>query len=381
MIRESITVTALNQYVKSLLESDEVLSQIWVEGEISTFKLHSASGHMYFRLIDKHCGVKCVMFYSYASKLKFVPKDGMKVIVKCKVSLYEVNGDFQLYVYDMIEKGTGERKEKLELLKEKLIKEGFFDEARKKKLPYFPKSLGIITSDSGAAVQDIINVLTRRDPFVYVMLFPVNVQGLYAVDSICSKISAINNMDDPPDVLIIARGGGSKDNLWIFNEEKLLYAAFELKIPFISAVGHETDYTLLDYLADLRVPTPTAAAELAVPNVSDLYDDKYRMLMQMKSFIIQSIDRSRDIVDNSLSTLDECAVKNIALHRKNLLYLEKMSADLSPLQILKRGYAVVQNGNGLITTVNDTYIGDKVEIELHDGSVRCTVNEVINNGI
>ena len=380
MVRESITVTALNQYVKSLLESDEVLSQIWVEGEISTFKLHSASGHMYFRLIDKHCGVKCVMFHSYASKLGFFPKDGMKVIAKCKVSLYEVNGDFQLYIFDMIEKGTGERKENLEILKEKLLKQGLFDESRKKRLPFFPESVGIITSDSGAAVQDILNVLKRRDPFVNVILFPVSVQGIYAVESICSMIGMINDMDSPPEILIIARGGGSKDNLWIFNEEKLILAASTLKIPFISAVGHEIDYTLLDLIADLRVPTPTAAAELAVPNVSDLYEERLRMVTQMRSLIHLSIDNRKNEIEDSLLSLDDCVIKFLTQRRNSLSFLEKLCHDLSPMHILKRGYAVIQNENGLVTSIDDISAGEKVKVEFHDGTAHCLVNEVIKHG-
>ena len=381
MIRESITVTALNQYVKSLLETDEVLSQIWVEGEISTFKLHSASGHMYFRLIDKHCGVKCVMFNSYASKIKFVPKDGMKVIAKCKVSLYEVNGDYQLYVYDLIEKGTGERKEKLEILKEKLSKLGLFDESRKKKLPVFPKSIGIISSDSGAAVKDIYNVLSKRDPFVNVYLYPVNVQGIYAVDSICKMLKMINEDVDAPDVLIIARGGGSKDDLWIFNEEKLLLTASTLKIPFISAVGHEIDFTLLDFLADLRVPTPTAAAVMAVPNVNELLEEKRKQVCQLESILQHSIEDRSNRIESIIDSVDHNSIKNLAQFRNNVFVLEKISSDLSPLHILKRGYSVVMNKNKYVSSVSDISKGDSLKIVLHDGDVDCYVNEVSRHGI
>ena len=381
MIRESITVTALNQYVKSLLETDEVLSQIWVEGEISTFKLHSASGHMYFRLIDKHCGVKCVMFNSYASKIKFVPKDGMKVIAKCKVSLYEVNGDYQLYVYDLIEKGTGERKEKLEILKEKLSKLGLFDESRKKKLPVFPKSIGIISSDSGAAVKDIYNVLSKRDPFVNVYLYPVNVQGIYAVDSICKMLKMINEDVDAPDVLIIARGGGSKDDLWIFNEEKLLLTASTLKIPFISAVGHEIDFTLLDFLADLRVPTPTAAAVMAVPNVNELLAEKRKQVCQLESILQHYIEDKSNRIESIIDSVDHNSIKNLAQFRNNVFVLEKISSDLSPLHILKRGYSVVMNKNKYVSSVSDISKGDSLKIVLHDGDVDCYVNEVSRHGI
>ncbi|MBQ6628724.1 MAG: exodeoxyribonuclease VII large subunit [Methanobrevibacter sp.] len=376
MMRESITVTALNQYVKSLLESDEVLSQVWVEGEISTFKLHSASGHMYFRLIDKHCGVKCAMFYSYASKLKFVPKDGMKVLVRCKVSLYEVTGDYQLYVYDILEKGSGERQNKLEQLKDKLLKLGLFDESRKKALPSFPRTVGVISSQSGAALQDIINVLSQRDPFVKLVLYPVNVQGAFAVDSICRMIDKINNETCSPDVLIIARGGGSKDDLWIFNEEKLLLSASGLRIPLISAVGHETDYTLLDMIADLRVPTPTAAAVAAVPDVSSLLVYRESSVKQIGNIILDNFAKYSDKISSTKRLLDENAIKRLSDARKSVLFLEKTCNDLSPMHVLQRGYAVIKKDSSHITSINDINAGDEVIIRLHDGEANCYVNEV-----
>ncbi|MBR3355188.1 MAG: exodeoxyribonuclease VII large subunit [Oscillospiraceae bacterium] len=376
MVRESITVTALNQYVKSLLESDEVLSQIWVEGEISTFKLHSASGHMYFRLIDKHCGVKCVMFYSYASKLKFVPKDGMKVLVKCKVSLYEASGDFQLYVYDMVEKGAGERQNKFEQLKEKLLKLGYFDESRKKKIPIFPKTVGIISSQSGAALQDIINVLSQRDPFVNVTLYSVNVQGAFAVDSICRMIDIINNDENPPEVLIISRGGGSKDDLWIFNEEKLLLAASSLKVPFISAVGHEIDITLLDLLADLRVPTPTAAAVAAVPDISELLSYRETTVKQLHSIIIDNYSKESDHLQTLKQSLDSSFIKYISDIRKKVLFLEKTCNDLSPMHVLQRGYAIVQKDASPISSIDDVKPGDEILVRFYDGEANCHISEV-----
>ena len=381
MMRESITVTALNQYVKSLLESDEVLSQVWVEGEISTFKLHSASGHMYFRLIDKHCGVKCVMFYSYASKLKFVPKDGMKVLVRCKVSLYEVTGDYQLYVYDILEKGSGERQNKLEQLKDKLLKLGLFDESRKKALPSFPRTVGVISSQSGAALQDIINVLSQRDPFVKLVLYPVNVQGAFAVDSICRMIDKINNETYSPDVLIIARGGGSKDDLWIFNEEKLVLSASGLKIPLISAVGHETDYTLLDMIADLRVPTPTAAAVAAVPDVSSLLVYRESSVKQIGNIILDNFAKYSDKISSTKRLLDENTIKRLSDARKSVLFLEKTCNDLSPMHVLQRGYAVIKKDSSHITSINDINAGDEVIIRLHDGEANCYVNEVSKNEI
>ncbi len=381
MSRESITVTALNQYVKSLLESDEVLSQIWVEGEISTFKLHSASGHMYFRLIDKHCGVKCVMFYSYASKLKFVPKDGLKVLVRCKVSLYEASGDYQLYVYDMVEMGAGDRQNKLELLKEKLLKLGYFDESRKKKIPSFPKTVGIISSQSGAALQDILNVLSQRDPLVHVTLYSVNVQGAFAVDSICKMIDFINNDDDPPEVLIISRGGGSKDDLWIFNEEKLLLAVSSLKIPFISAVGHEIDYTLLDLLADLRVPTPTAAAVAAVPDIAELFSHRDIATKQLRNILIDNYSNKSNDLQLVKQSLDTSFVKYLSDSRKKVLFLEKTCTDLSPMHVLQRGYALVQKDTVPISSINDLNVGDEITVRFYDGEANCNISEVSKYGI
>ena len=382
MNRESISVTALNRYVKSLLESDEVLSQIWVEGEISGFKLHSASGHMYFRLIDKHCSVKCVMFYSYASKLKFMPQDGMKVLVCCDVSLYEVTGDFQLYVKNIVEKGAGERKTKLDLLKEKLQSQGLFAAERKRPIPPSPRTVAVITSSSGAALQDIINVISRRDPFVELWLYPVNVQGAFAVDSICRSITLINSSDPFPDTVIIARGGGSKDDLWVFNEEKLVVAASSLKVPFISAVGHETDFSLLDFAADLRVPTPSVAAEIAVPDVSALIDSKYQQLYESFLGFVSEIKNKKDSLADKSRGLTTAAERVVYEKEKEVSAKEDICRNLSPIHLLERGYSVAEKEGSVVRSASDFFPGDRFQLMMYDGELKCTVNEVIDkNGL
>lgn len=376
MNRESISVTALNRYVKSLLESDEVLSQIWVEGEISGFKLHTASGHMYFRLIDKHCSVKCVMFYGYASKLKFMPEEGMKVLVCCDVSLYEVTGDFQLYVKNMVEKGAGDRKTKLELLKEKLQSQGLFDVARKRQLVRIPKTISVITSESGAAIQDIINILSRRDPFVELRLYSANVQGAFAVDSICRMIDSINQGRELPDLVIITRGGGSKDNLWIFNEEKLVLAASRLKVPFISAVGHEIDTTLLDLIADLRAPTPSAAAELAVPDFASDLESRQKQLLDAASVLGMKLCSMLDSVDQRGLSLNSAISQFIEARKRELARVGETCSNLSPLRLLKQGYVVALKDGEVVRSVRDVTISDRMQIRLFDGKVNCTVDEV-----
>ncbi len=381
MNRESISVTALNRYVKSLLESDEVLSQIWVEGEISGFKLHTASGHMYFRLIDKHCSVKCVMFYGYASKLKFMPEEGMKVLVCCDVSLYEVTGDFQLYVKNMVEKGAGDRKTKLDLLKEKLQSQGLFDVSRKRQLVRRPKTISVITSESGAAIQDIINVMSRRDPFVELRLYSSNVQGAFAVDSICRMIDSINRGPELPDLVIITRGGGSKDNLWIFNEEKLVLAASRLKVPFISAVGHEIDITLLDLIADLRAPTPSAAAELAVPDLAADIESKQKLILDSAPVLKSKFCFMRESVNQHGLSLNSAASQFFEAKKNELERVTETCSNLSPLRLLKQGYVVAMKNGEVIRSARDICISDQMQVRMFDGIITCTVDEVETNEI
>ena len=276
----AVTVSDLNKYIKDKIADDEYLNQVLVKGEISNFKNHY-TGHMYFTLKDENSLIKCICFKSYAQKLTFMPKDGMKVIVLGSVSVFERDGVYQIYVKIMEEDGLGDLYTKYQELKEKLDKQGLFDESHKQKLPLMPKVIGVLSSQTGSVIRDIINVSTRRNPNVYIRLFPVPVQGEGAAEKIAEGIKFMND-NNLADVLILARGGGSLEDLWPFNEEIVAHSIYNSKIPIISAVGHETDFTIADFTADLRAPTPSAAAELAVPDISEVkrkireYQDRLR---------------------------------------------------------------------------------------------------------
>ena len=283
----AITVTELNGYIKEKISNDEFLNNVLVKGEISNFKLHY-TGHMYFTLKDENSLVKCIMFKSQTVTLNFTPKDGMKVLVLGTVSVFERDGVYQIYAKSMQEEGMGSLYAAYKELKAKLEKEGLFDAGHKKKVPMMPNVIGVLTSRTGSVIRDIINVSTRRNPNVYIRLFPVPVQGDGAAEKIANAISIMNNKK-LADVLIIARGGGSLEDLWPFNEEIVARAIYASEIPIISAVGHETDFTIADFVADLRAPTPSAAAELAVTDVFELkrkladYQNRYKVLLKRKT--------------------------------------------------------------------------------------------------
>ena len=264
----AVTVTQLNKYLKDRFDEDENLKAILVKGEISNFKNHY-TGHLYFTLKDENSLIKCIMFKSYAERLAFKPKDGMQVMVFGAVSVFERDGAYQIYAKSMLEDGMGDLHEKYEQLKKQLEEEGLFDEKHKKAIPLYPKEIGVLTSQTGAVIRDIINVSTRRNPNVHIRLLPVPVQGAGAAEKIAEKIKIMNDKK-LADVIIVGRGGGSLEDLWPFNEEIVARAIYNSEIPIISAVGHETDFTIADFVADLRAPTPSAAAELAVPDVYEL---------------------------------------------------------------------------------------------------------------
>lgn len=276
----AITVSDLNQYIKNKIADDEYLNNVLVKGEISNFKNHY-TGHMYFTLKDENCLIKCIMFKSYAQKLNFMPKDGMKVMVFGGVSVFERDGVYQIYVKAMEEDGLGDLYTKYQELKKELEEQGLFDEIHKKKIPMMPKVVGVLSSQTGSVIKDIINVSTRRNPNVYIRLLPVPVQGEGAAEKIAYGIEYMNK-NKLADVLILARGGGSLEDLWPFNEKVVAQSIYESDIPIISAVGHETDFTIADFVADLRAPTPSAAAELAVPDIYEvnqkiqIYQDRLR---------------------------------------------------------------------------------------------------------
>ena len=384
----AVTVTQLNKYLKDRFDEDENLNAILVKGEISNFKNHY-TGHLYFTLKDENSLIKCIMFKSYAERLAFKPKDGMKVMVFGSVSVFERDGVYQIYVKQMMEDGMGDLHEQFEKLKAQLESEGLFDEAHKKPIPLYPKVVGVLTSQTGAVIRDIINVSTRRNPNVYIRLLPVPVQGPGAAEQIAEKIKIMNDQK-LADVLIIGRGGGSLEDLWPFNEEIVARAIYQSELPIISAVGHETDFTIADFVADLRAPTPSAAAELAVPDVYELkqkinnYKNRYRLALKKKIELMKLryekcmksrvfTDSMRKIRDMDV-TLDsyvqrlENKVKIIQKDNKSS-YVElvtKLDA-LSPLKTLSRGYSLTEKDDKIVKSANELNKNDKVKLKFHDG--------------
>lgn len=394
-----ISVSQLNRYVKSLLEGDANLAAVYIGGEISNFTNHYKSGHLYMSLKDEGAVVKAVMFRAYASKLAFRPENGMKVVVKARVSLYEKDGAFQIYIEEMQPDGVGALQVAFEQLKKKLAAEGLFDGARKKPLPRYPSRIGVITSPTGAAVRDILNILGRRYPLADVVFAPVLVQGKGAAPQLVDALRRFNEAQ-AADVLILGRGGGSIEELWAFNEESVARAVAASRIPVISAVGHETDFTICDFAADLRAPTPSAAAELAVPDQQDLrrhlvqlYQNSRRAVGQRVLQAGQKLEaiRSKRCLATPLFYVEEQAMRldyitrafTGAAHVQTVKAGQRLTAAaskldaLSPLKVLSRGYAIGYAGDGrVVKKTADVQPGDKAVWRLADGAVRCTVDEV-----
>ena len=297
-----ITITQLTRYIKYKIDNDVHLNEVFIKGEISNFKAHTR-GHYYFTIKDESSRINAIMFASQTKKIKFVPEDGMKVLVTGKISVYEANGGYQIYVSDMLEDGVGNLYVAYEKLKQKLEKEGLFDASKKKKIPKIPKTVGVVTAPTGAAIRDILSTIKRRFPLTEVILFPALVQGDGAKDSIVKQIKLAENYEI--DTLIVGRGGGSIEDMWCFNEEEVAYAIYQCKIPVISAVGHEIDFTIADFVADLRAPTPTGAAERAVPNVTDVV-----------SYIHQLRIRSQTVMKNKIDFLNQ---KLLEITNKHIL--------------------------------------------------------------
>ena len=390
-----ITVTDLNKYIKNKIDGDEMLNNVLVKGEISNFKNHY-TGHMYFTLKDENSLIKCVMFKTYTTHLSFMPKDGMKVIVLGGVSVFERDGVYQIYAKAMKEDGLGNLYVAYEELKNKLSNEGLFDEKYKKSIPFMPKTIGVLTSNTGAVIRDIINVSTRRNPNVNIRLYPVPVQGSGAGEKIAEGIEFMNK-NKLADVLIIGRGGGSIEDLWPFNEEVVARAIFNSKIPIISAVGHETDFTIADFVADLRAPTPSAAAELAVANIDDVrenlraYNNRYKVSLKKKIELMkmsyekcmtrqafknptQKINEQYMLIDMKVKSLQNSILLKIKEDKtKFVKEVAKLDA-LSPLKTLTRGYSIISKQDGRIAKeVKDLSQGEKVSIRLSDGKVDAQV--------
>lgn len=389
-----ITVSQLNRYVGFRLKEDQNLQGVLVRGEISNFKNHYASGHLYFTLRDQESGVKAVMFRSSAQRLKFVPKEGMQVIVAASASLYEKEGNFQLYVTDMQPEGAGAQAQALEELKKKLTAMGVFDQNLKQPLPEMPKVIGVVTSDSGAAVRDVENVLTRRYPLGIMRIYPCLVQGISASESIAKAIQVADQ--DGCDVIIVGRGGGAAEDLSAFNTEAVVMAIYRAHTPIISAVGHETDWSLSDAAADLRAPTPSAAAELAVPNMEELmqrvsfYENKLNRVIQermeqkarlverlQKKVQLQSPENRYLLAASRVESLENRLKQDMerVLERKySILRQETLKLDaLSPLKILDRGYAMVYQEEHLVKQAGDVAPGDELRICLAEGEIHARV--------
>ena len=390
-----ITITELNRYIKDKVASDEFLQNVYVKGEISNFKNHY-TGHMYFTLKDENSLIKCIMFKGYAERLKFMPKDGMKVVVFGTVSVFERDGVYQIYCKAMKEDGIGDLYTAYNQLKEKLEKEGLFDAKYKKKIPFMPERIGVLTSKTGSVIRDIINVSTRRNPNVYIRLLPVPVQGEGAGEKIADAIKLMNDKN-LADVIIIARGGGSLEDLWPFNEEVVARAIFNSKIPLISAVGHETDFTIADFVSDLRAPTPSAAAELAVPEISKVeeglrnYQNRYRLALRKKIELaklrfekcmqsrvykepLQEINDKYMLVDSFIKSISNDMNKKLMIAKTDFSNsLSRLDA-LSPLKTLSRGYSITMKDNKAVKKAKNLKTGDKINIRFSDGEKTATVN-------
>lgn len=393
-----ITVSQLNFYVKSLLDGDAVLSGVFLSGEISNLTDHYRSGHIYLSLKDEKSVIKCVMFAGNAARLKFALQNGMKVIAYGKVSLYEAAGQYQFYIEQIQPDGVGALTIAYEQLKEKLEREGLFDKKRKKQLPQIPRKIGVITSPTGAARRDIENVLKRRFPLAEVILCPAAVQGECAVPQLINALEYLDK-NNLADVIILGRGGGSIEDLWAFNDEKLARTVASCKIPVISAVGHETDFTICDFVSDMRAPTPSAAAEIAAPDINEMQERINNIIYTLKFLINKKIESEKikidilhknkvfsspfEIIENHAMRLDSLTaeLKNSyeGMLNKRRQRLENVTGRLnalSPLQILSRGYGIPVKNGKTVKSAKDIKSGDAIELILSEGKALCTVNEI-----
>ena len=397
----TLTVSQINRYIKSLFDEIPPIQNIYVMGEISNFKHYRQSGHMYFTLKDSSSQLKCVMFATDNYKLKFIPKDGMNVVCFGQIGVYERDGVYQLYVRDIQPKGAGDLAVAFEQLKAKLAQKGYFDEEFKKPIPMYPQKIGVATSNMGAAVEDIKNVISRRYPLCEIIIVPTVVQGEAASKNIASSVKFLDKLG--VDTIIVGRGGGSIEDLWAFNTEEVADAVYNCKTPIISAVGHETDFTICDFVADLRAPTPSAAAELAVPDINNEYINLQGLeLMLDKNIenIVQGEEARLDYIMNKspLADIDklfdfqisviEGYEKNIRLHYETILKskaydLKKNAAmldALSPLAVIGRGYTITEKDGAVLTDVSNVNVGDSIVTKFRNGTLVSEITEVKNNG-
>jgi len=414
-----LTVTALTRYLKHKIEADPNLRKVYLKGEISNFKAHS-SGHFYFSIKDENSVIKAIMFSNNAKKLGFIPTEGMKILITGIISVYESTGNYQIYVDDLIEDGVGNLYIAFEKLKEKLEKENLFDLKHKKKIPKMPSKIGIVTASTGAAIRDILSTIKRRYPICETYLFPCLVQGENASKDIVKKIKQADEFN--LDVLIVGRGGGSFEDMNCFNDEELARVIFNSKTPIISAVGHEVDFTIADFVADLRAPTPTGAAELAVPNIIDLVHNLKQYNIRLNESILKKVNYQKLIIDsiknsfviknpmlmynnkkqkldniiektNSLINLNiqnkkvklNQFISNYIINNPKVLYTNKQTKLsniidkielLNPISILKRGYNLTYKNNKLVKNIKDIKINDQLELKYHEGYLKVTVDKV-----
>ena len=401
MAQQVLSITQINEYIRNMMDGDRLLSGIAVRGEISNYKVYP-SGHHYFTLKDDSAALKCVMFRGNTTRLRFRPDNGMQVVAMGKITVYPRDGAYQLYCTGLILDGVGDLYAAFEQLKTKLAAEGLFDPAHKKQLPQYPKTIGIVTSSAGAAVHDMLRILNKRYPLLKVRLLPVRVQGAEAPEEIAAAIGYANHYK-LADLLIVGRGGGSIEDLWAFNDERVAYAIYRSQIPVISAVGHEPDVTISDFVADLRAATPSNAAELAVPDQDALRQtldsmsaamttalqrqlktsrQQLRMLaaspaLQSPDVYMQQRRKSVELLRNRLTAAQNQTVNR---HRQHYLTLAAKLDALSPLKVLTRGYAMVETLDGtVLRSVKQTSAGDTVSITLNDGSMTATVTDVKEN--
>lgn len=397
-----ITVTQINSYIKNMFQQDYLLSRIDVKGEVSNCKYHS-SGHLYFTLKDSGGTLSAIMFAGNVRNMNFRLCDGMQVVVSGRIEVYERDGKYQLYASKITQDGVGDLYQKFEELKKYFSEMGYFEKEYKRPIPYFSKRIGIVTASTGAAIHDIMNISYRRNPYVSLTLYPALVQGDGAAESIVSGITTLDSMN--LDVIIVGRGGGSIEDLWAFNEEIVAEAIFNAHTPIISAVGHETDFTIADFVADLRAPTPSAAAELAVADISIIEQriEGYRLMLL--SLINQAVDNKRNIIDNysmklkylnPLSKVNEKRIyldtqkdkmdyiftKRLREYRHQLEIYASRLHGVSPLEKLGQGYSYTENQSGKnVTSVNDIHKGELITVTVKDGAIISEVQEVKYNEI
>jgi exodeoxyribonuclease VII large subunit len=401
MAQQVLSITQINEYIRGKMDSDQLLNQVAVRGEISNYKLYP-SGHHYFTLKDEGAALKCVMFKGNAMRLRFRPENGMKVIAMGKISVFPRDGAYQLYCTNMAMDGVGDLYAAFEQLKKKLAAQGLFDPAHKKPIPKYPGTIGIVTSSAGAAVHDMLRILRKRYPLTQVKLLPVRVQGVEAPGEIAAAIRYANH-HQLADLLIVGRGGGSIEDLWAFNDERVAYAIYESEIPVISAVGHEPDVTISDYVADLRAATPSNAAELAVPDQDALGQTLDAMSAAMATALTRQLKSARQhlnvlsaspalksptgYLEQKQKTLELLknrliAAQNQNISRKSARYVAltaKLDA-MSPLKVLTRGYAMAQTEDGsVLRSVEQVDLGQRITVSLNDGTISATVMDKKEN--